>query len=349
MHCLYYLCHSRCKTFCPTAKNSTFVKKLTAMKKIFGLAIALMLLAGCDDGDMTFKTFDFTDVDVSRCSDNDDILYKRNGTEVLILDIDTQTALLNEVTPDDEPRIVYVGGSSSNRIIYRNYDGDVQSTTLCSDIPPVNPSVIEEWEGNGVLEITTDEIRNDDDEITGYTHQITLRSVAFTKEGSDEEVIITDNNFGSVSSNLDFTFDFESTDTDPVILQSCDEDGGTGPFYSLNGVEALVLMLEDEFINITDTTTPAEIDLGDGGDDNDLILRIFSGTVSYGSICSLTPPITPTENQRWTATEGAVKIVTTAVDGGYKHTIHLIDAVFSRNGVTYEVPDNDYVIGSFTN
>jgi len=326
------------------------------MKKIFSLAAALALLAGCDDGEMTFKTFDFTDVDPVRCDANSDVIFKinDNDTEVLILDIDAGAAFLNVETPDGSPRQITVDGTA-NRLIYRNYNGNVTAATLCSDIPPVSPSVLEEWQGDGVLEIITNKVFDEDDptHVTGYIHQITLKSVTFTKENSDEQVVITDNNYGSIVVNLGFDFDFESTTEAPITLQPCNENP-LGPFYSLSGTEALVLTLDSAIVNNTDLGEEI-IELDDSEDNNELLLRVFSSSISESSICSLTPPVTPTELQRWSADEGQIKIVTTESNGAYIHTVHLI-APADAGGVVfvsinsderYTVESADFVIGRF--
>jgi hypothetical protein len=316
------------------------------MKKIFGLAAALALFAGCDDGDMTFKTFDFTDEAPIRCADDSNLLFKinDNDTEVLILNIDTGAAFLNQETPDGEPRIINVG-AGSNRIIYRNYSAAVTQTMLCS-LVSVPPALTEEWEGDGQLAIITDRVLDDEGRLTGYIHQITLRRITFTKQNSNEEVTITDNNFGSISISLGFSFDFESTVEAPIVLQTCN-DNPLGPFFSLDGREALQLTLAPAFVNAPVGTQTIELD--DTEDVNDLLLRVYDGTVSESSICSFNPPTTPIETQRWTAAEGEIQIVTTLNDGALTHTIHLINVIFINGLEEYVVEEPDFIIGSFTN
>ncbi|HYD90274.1 MAG TPA: hypothetical protein VEA37_02165, partial [Flavobacterium sp.] len=98
------------------------------MKKIFCLIAALSLLSGCDDGDMTFKSFDFSGVTSQSCN-NSNIYFKINGEEALILTL-SDGALLNEETVDG-PREIAVG-SGGNTIIYRDYEGTVTSSMLCA-------------------------------------------------------------------------------------------------------------------------------------------------------------------------------------------------------------------------
>ena len=318
------------------------------MKKIFCSIAALILLAGCDDGDMTFKTFDFTGIAPAQCTADTDILYKINGTEALVLTINSATALLNAETPIGEPRSIPVG-SGGTTLTYQNYSATISGPRLCgTGTPQLGVNVIDEWKGEGFLEVVTNKVTNDEGHITGYTHQITLRTITFTKDSSNEEVRITDNNFGSIDTSLGFDFDFESPVDIPIILGSC-SDTGMGPFHSRKDNEALVLTLETSIINSQDTTTPIEIDLDNIEDDNELLFRVFSGVVGVTSICSLNPPVTPTETQRWTADEGTLKIVTTFSNGIYKHTVHLIDVTFTKGTAKYVVEESDFIIGSFSN
>ena len=349
---MQYLSTTVTKPFYKPFKTLFLLKKYIIMKKIFGLAAALVLLAGCDDGEMTFNTFDFTDATPVPCPTNGDIRFKinDNDTEVLILEMDIETALPNSIA-EAGYRDITVGGT--NRLIYRNYSGTVTNNTLCSAIPPVSPSVLEEWNGDGVLRVTTYKVI-EDGHLIAYTHQITLKSVTFTKVGSNEQVVITDNNYGNIRRDLLFDFDFETTVAPLAELSPCNNDP-SGPFYRLNGTEALVLSLDPAIINSTNTTTPILIDLSDSQDENDLVLRVYSSTVFANNICSVNPPITPTEIERWGAFDGQIKIVTTQSGNTYTHTVHLIapqnsTGVNFKNGEEiYVVEGADYVIGVFKN
>lgn len=312
------------------------------MKKIFGLvAAAIILLTACDDGDMTFRTFNFTDDAPQRCDDDSYVFYKINGSEVLIFEV-PQDSLVNIPTPDGEPRIVYVD------LIYRNYSGDVSlSSTLCSTIPAASPTVIEEWTGEGQLAIVTtpvyDTVDDSINHVTGYNHQFTLRTATFAKDG--EEITITDVNLGTLERELGFDFDFEYDPETPTVLDDCDNNANT--FYTNNGTEALVFTLEDDIINATTTQT---IDLEDAGD-NSLLLRIFSSSPGSENICGPNPPTSPVETQRWIASEGTIVIEVVQDGGDYIHTVHLKNVIFtdSDSGAIYTVlPANDYIIGTFT-
>ncbi len=312
------------------------------MKKLLGLvAAAFILFTACDDGEMTFRSFNFNDADPQRCNDDSYVFYKINGTEVLIFEI-PEDSLVNVPTVAGTPRIVYLD------LIYRNYSADVSlNNTLCSAIPPASPTVIEEWTGEGQLAIVTTPVYDTVDDginhVTGYSHQLTLNTATFSKNG--EEIVITGVNLGSIRRDLGFTFDFESDPATPTVLTACDNNNNT--LFTTTGNEALVLTLEDALLNATSTM---QIDLDDPGD-NSLLLRVFSSSPGDENICGPNPPITPVEVQRWQAADGTIEIEVTEDEGSYVHTVHLKNVVFSDtdSNATYQVlPEDDYIIGTFT-
>lgn len=173
------------------------------MKKIFGLLVCLLLLSSCDDGDLVVETFNFDNVSIQKCSDRDP-LFKINGQELLLLDIPS-SFFPNEVTPEGQPRIATV--SSSNRIIYRKYSDAVNNSVICSDVPPANPVVQEEWNAadGGTIEITTTEVTTTNPDtnettVTGYKHQIKFINVEFV--GSQNSFVYDEYLFGDYTVTL---------------------------------------------------------------------------------------------------------------------------------------------------
>lgn len=288
------------------------------MKKIFGL-IALALVMACDDGDMTFKTFNFGTAAVQSCTTTG-IVYKTSGTQALILDLDP-SAFIDIETQIGVPRVVTLG--AANKLIYRNYTGNVSSASLCSDIPPASPAVAEEWVAlpGGTLNIVTTERKDDDEKLIGYSHSITLKSVTFTK--GDETIIMEDNVFGTYLETLPYSFDFLDEDND-IVLGSCTPNSTT--VFRVTGNESLQLLLEPGiFPNAPDTTTT--IDLANTTDNNQVIFTTYAGSAST-ALCNTPPPVLNVTGQ-WFATAGQLKIVTTqATSGGFDHVVSLVGAVF---------------------
>ena len=55
------------------------------MKRDFSLLFFVLILNGCDDGDLTLETIDFEAATTQSCSDNN-IIYKLKESEALLLE-----------------------------------------------------------------------------------------------------------------------------------------------------------------------------------------------------------------------------------------------------------------------
>lgn len=301
------------------------------MKKIFGLIAALILVLGCDDGDMTFKTFDFSSANVENC-DNAIFKINQNKTEVLILNLDPSALInvstYNPETKEHEPRIINLGGTGTNTILYRNYQSSVNAAQLCGGLTTAPPNLLDEWKGEGKLSIQTDAIIIKG-KLTGYTHQITLKNVSFNK--GDETIIINDNNFGSVTSKLDIIFNFVEDDAEePVVLACTDYD----LLFTRRLNEALILSLAEDLPTTVGTKTiPLENQTA-----NSVIFKTYESTITNANICNLvTPPATPKLKQQWQAVLGTINITTTEVAGNLVHEIRFKNITFSNISTPQEL------------
>lgn len=312
------------------------------MKKIFGL-IALMLVLACDDGDMTFQTFNFGTAAVQSCTATG-IIYKTSGTQALILDLDP-AAFIN-IETGATPRNVTLG--AANRLVYRNYTGNVSSASLCSEIPPASPVVAEEWIAlpGGTLNIVTTEREDDDGKLIGYSHAITLKSVTFTK--GDETIIMQDNVFGTYLENLPYSFDFLDEDNN-IVLGSCTDNSTT--VFRVTGNESLLLSLAAGIFPGVPGESPL-IDLANTTDANQVIFTTYAGSASTALFCNTPPPVLNVTGQ-WFATAGQLKIVTVAGTGGvgFDHVVYLVNATFTNTAGEAIVVANgsnpEYRLGSY--
>lgn len=309
------------------------------IKKILCL-FALFLLLGCDDGDMAFETFDFSNQAQQACDDSG-LIFKINQLEVLLLNIEPSN-FPNAVTPP-EGRIVTLNGTS-NSVVYRNYSGVVTADVLCSNVPPATPTVLEEYLGDngGTLRIITTERRDEQNVLQGYDHQITLVSVKFNN--GESNIIINDNNFGVYSTPVNYTFNFGDEENE-ITVQKCNS-----LVYKVNANESLVLQLDSlAFPNVVGNR---EVSLNATNDNNDVYFDVYSATVSTSSICDAVAPITPVINNRYTATSGKLKIETTLTDTIYTHKIFFSDVIFTNTNSSGEVirigQSADYLFGTYT-
>ncbi|MEW5675873.1 hypothetical protein ABGT15_06130 [Flavobacterium enshiense] len=173
------------------------------MKKFFGLLVCAMLLSSCDDGDLVLESFNFDAATIQKCTDKE-VLFKINGGELLLLDIPASN-FPNEATPVDTPRIVTISGS--NRVLYRKYNGTITNNTICSVIPPANPTVINEWTAatGGTIQIISTEKTTIDPvtsevTVTGYNHQIKFINIQFVS--NDNTFVFEEYLFGTYTTDL---------------------------------------------------------------------------------------------------------------------------------------------------
>ena len=328
------------------------------MKKIFCLVATLILIAGCDDGDMGYKTFDFSNVDPVSCTNNTDDVsttsetyYKITGTEglVLVLAKGTLVNALN-IDPDTQenvPRVVNLGGT--NTLTY--YDFATKPTgSLCtkSDLPAAKENGI--WTGQGTLSILT-ELNTDQEtgKLLGYQHTITLTNISFNQ--GDEKITIVNSEFGAIDKDFDFDFDFEQEGTDVPNVEKCTNN--TSLIYTRKSERTLSLELADFDTLFNNETGTDTIDL-EGNTEDVVLFNIYKTTATSSNVCNQGSQVPSLPIQKWQMIGGQILITTTETGGIYNHDIYLKDAVF-RNTLgdlfllndIIEVPDNGYYFGRY--
>jgi hypothetical protein len=324
------------------------------MKKIFCLIAALVLITGCDDGDMSYKTFDFSGIEPVPCTTNNDdpqssteIYYKISNTESLVLTLAKGT-LENTPTGNGDPQLITLGGA--NTLIYQNYV--TKPTSLCTEAEI--PASTETWKGQGTLSVSTYE-NTVNDKLAGYIHKITLVNVTFKLEGSDETITINNSLFGNVDFDFDFDFDFILPPATAPVVNLCPE--GT-LLYTFKNSEILSLNVTDfdtVFGNTSGTKTIAIPDT-DGVDDATVLFNVYSSNVNQDNACAQGSNVPSLPTQRWQLISGSIDIITTETGGAYKHEIYLKNAVFGsllNTGDSFEldkvitVGPNGYFFGTF--
>jgi len=278
------------------------------MKKFFGALICLFVLNGCDDGELTFDTFDFSEVQASNCQNNN-LIYKVNGNEALVIQINSTSA--NDVFPFRNvlgTKIIPV--NSQNKIFYRTFSSDVSgSSYFCSTIPPVSPTVTSEYStqdvSNGTIEITTTltpgatTLAN-----AGYNHTIIFRNITFANPGGGT-IVYDELVFGSYRTPSQVEFGFTSL---PVRICT----GVDGKYFKLidsnvansNVSENLNKVLE---INIPTSLLPtANTEVRrvfiNQTPEVTAVYRIYSGDISTADYCAEAPSLVKYEE--WNANTG---------------------------------------------
>ncbi len=130
------------------------------MKKFVYLFVAVSLLTSCDDGDLIVTDFNFENRNLQWCGDTENqVLFNINNDlvhEALAFRFNLDTP--NPRFFSTETGQITIPLNAENQVIYRVFDGEVTADYFCNSIPPVSPSVTEEFRstsGGEVNIITT--------------------------------------------------------------------------------------------------------------------------------------------------------------------------------------------------
>ena len=158
--------------------------KTVTMRSSFGFIFICLFLVSCSDGDLIVTTFDFEDGTLNLCGDTETKVFYNINNENINETLSFKTTRnafgysqafkdsisnlnLTAITNNTTPIIIQI--SSSNEVIYRTYDGEVNSNYFCNEIPPSTPKVLDEYksvpgDAESVIEIITSVLGSDDDD-----------------------------------------------------------------------------------------------------------------------------------------------------------------------------------------
>ncbi len=310
------------------------------MKRVLlGLIIGI-LLQSCDDGNLTQEVINFDTVPAQSCVNNN-IIFKIKGQEALLLQIPSNT-FTDEPTAVGSPIIIDI--NSTNRVVYRFYNGIIPSTQFCENIPPSTPTVTDEWIAtSGKIQIITTAIKTTNTNtgrtsITGYNHNIILKNITFTKKNGTQvyETFV----FGDYSRTITpLLFGFDET------LEQCSV---SKQIYNFNSSEALTLDNIDSNLiknQITPLNSPRSALVGTTT--NRLVYRLFTnGVITQSYFCNATLPTIPAISQEWVAenglanTKGIIEVTTTNVLNTFKHRIVLKKITFVKGSNNFTLGDS---------
>lgn len=313
------------------------------MKKFLSLLAIALFLNSCNDGDLTQETIDFETATTQSCTING-LIYKLKEKEALILEI-ASTTFVNEVSTTTLDI-----SSTTNRVVYRFYDGTVSTSSICDAIPQRTPIAIDQWSATaGTIQITTTAIKttdatNNSTTITGYNHNIALKNVTFAINNGEQ--VFRTLAFGDyITTATTLPFNFEK------ILTKC---SSSNIVYDYKTSEAILLDIDPTLIvnAVTPTNTPRTGLISTTT--NKLTYRLFSGLLSSAYFCNTITPTTPTLSQEWTAVAGiagtnGIVEVTTTTNGpnAFVHTITLKKVTLQKGNSSFILGDS-YILGELT-
>ena len=312
------------------------------MKYVWALFVSVLLLTGCDDGNIIVENFNFDNVQVNKCADNN-TLYKINDKEALIF-----------ITPESNfanvAQTQTLTVDSETSITYRKYTEAVLASTIC-ETP--TQTVTEEWTclDGGTVEIKSTPIYDTviPTKIIGYNHAIVFKNIVF--QAPDKQVVYDSYTFGNYRTDVtDLAFDFVS----PAEVLDCSNNN---LIFKYNTNKVLLMDIDKSTLFLNSVTTPGNPRTALINTTNNRVLyRVYSGGLNEDFFCSAITPSNPTLTSEWiandgvAATSGIIRIVTeaTVAPNTFKHTIYLYKTTFT-NGVKYYSPnpDGDYEFGIY--
>jgi hypothetical protein len=308
------------------------------MKNILGLLFLLLILNGCDDGDLTVENIDFATVTTNTCGET---LYKLNGNEALFIKIPSSlNAFPNEIRPADSPLVIPIGGNVS--VTYRAYDGVVGAGNICSTPSPIAPIATEEWIATaGTIEISTIAVYTTNETtgataITRFVHNIIFKNIVFSKPSGTQ--IYERFVFGEYSTTTTvLPFDFN-----PDEIRLCSNN----VLYNArtNGIEGIAIDNFDTSLLSTDNLGVTKVGLI-SSTSNKLLYLLFGSALTLNNnddyFCAGFPNFQPI-NELWVAQDGVADVsgmieVTTTTNGpnSYLHTIVLKAVTFQKGNNTF--------------
>ena len=317
---------------------------MTNMKRVIGLLSIAFVIYSCDDGNLIQEDISFESVTATQSCSNG-IIYKLKDKEALLLEVPAST-FVNETSAAGSPTVIEIG--SSNRVVYRFYNGAVTSSTICETIPPATPVVTDQWTATkGQIVVTTSAIKvanttANSTKITGFKHNIVLKNVTFAKSnGNQVYETFPFGDFETAATTLPFLFD-----------QTLDKCTSSNQVYNFTSSEAMQLNIDPSLIvnQVTALNTPRTGLLSNTT--NSLTYRLFTGGVLTNSyFCNTVTPTSPTVSQEWNAVAGVsgqsgIIEVTTTTSGPntFKHTIVLKKVTFKKGNNDFLLGDN-YLLG----
>lgn len=311
------------------------------MKRVVSLLFVALFLNSCDDGNLFQEDISFEDVATQSCNTNN-IIYKLKDKESLILEI-PESSFTNEPSLVGSPKIIDI--NSANRVVYRFYNGTVYSSVICETIPPITPTVTDQWTATaGKIQIFTTAVKttatDNSTRITGYNHNIVFKNITFAKNSGTQ--VYETFPFGDyVTSATALPFGFDQT------VEKC---SSSNQIYNYNSSESLTLDIDPTLIASTATplNTPRTGLISDTN--NKLTYQLFSGLLTGSYFCNTTIPSTPVVSEEWNAVAGVsnisgiIEVTTTTFGTGFKHTIVLKNVTMKKGSNDFKL-GNSYIYG----
>ena len=313
------------------------------MKKFFLFLIVVFFVNGCDDGDIDVVSFDFTGVSAKSCNLQTFFVYTIKGNRTFILQID-ESNFKNQITPINTPIKIPISGTT--KILYREYNGTISETTLCSSPPDAALIKTKEWTATGgIIEITTTAVFDENQTlnastISGYNHTIVFKNIAFnTGDSEQKNDVIAFGVYNKPNINklsIDQTINPSICGTNKKFL------------YKFFGNQSLTLNVDDAIFNTAILNTPKVLPLNTTT--NKLVFRVLStgNTVLTANYFCGSTPFQNIEEWISQPATGTIQVTTESnAPNGFKHTIKLLNTIMEGQNLKFRL-GNEYTFGVYS-
>lgn len=164
-------------------------------KSFLLLFFSSLVLLSCSREEEINPSFEFTDA-VYGCGTY--LLYKTTSTqlEAYILTLDEL-----DLTTTEGTQVLNL--SNTRTLTYRIFDSEVDGSYFCQNLPPQEPSIVQNWIASAAsIEIVTSAILSEDEtQIEGYEYDINLLDVVLND--GDQEIRQDYYEFGSITASVE--------------------------------------------------------------------------------------------------------------------------------------------------
>lgn len=327
--------------------------KFLIMKKIFGLLLVALLFASCDDGNLSVTdSIRYDAPSLVKCNLNN-ILYKLNGDQALILEITNAVDFAKIFKNEEKTKDILNIDLSTNKFLFRSYNSAVKATNICGTTLDAFPSVKEEWVAqSGKIEVKTTAVKSTPNtttngtRITGYNHAIVLKDIEWLKPDGSKQLENLERPLGVFQTAPTYPLALGFQDSPLVFKSTCLNDN---TIVAKSGSESMRLKLDDAsyaaLFNNT-TTLPDAPKTKPLTTANTVIYNLFNNIISVSDFCLPLPTTRPVQLEEWKAdiltgtTTATIEVETaTETSSTVKHTIYLRSITFSNGNVSFYYGD----------
>ncbi|APY00185.1 hypothetical protein CLV86_0389 [Lacinutrix venerupis] len=227
------------------------------MRIIFSFLALAFLFTSCDDGDVISVSLEFDDT-FDTCGDLVCYKIKSDPSESLSLRLNTTIEALIDTDPDpDNPLLVELANdeieftiTSTYSFNYRTYSTEITENIFCSDIPPSDVTIVNDYVSNDGLAIFNVVLTEDDND-------------GIPADLEDEN---TDGDNNPATNPTD-------TDNDGIPDYLDADDDGDNVLTSIE-IEGQIITSEIELAAVRDTDGDGIANYLDNNDDGDSVLTI---------------------------------------------------------------------------